>query len=363
VTSPVNTLDKLGKYSITYKAKDDPTGNLLFAGYNLWSNPSPTTIIVHRKPIADFTVTAGTVNAVDTSYDPDFQYQRPDKGIVERKWMWKKTTSSTWNIGEPSGIPALGDYIIHLEVKDVYGALSDPVEKTVTVVNLNKPPVANFFWSPALIYEGDMVATTNLSTDPEGGALTYQWTTFDSLGVTNTYTTKNIFLASVTPGTYWLTLRVWDQKGLSSAITKSFIVNPLGIIGYVDHTPQWNLNRIRYNQSKTGTDDNPRPYQVFFAIECFVLKADTTDTGLSTTKATSLRVDLLNKGETELLISNSAKTFWSGEMSRAYFEHLADGNYTFLFTVTYSNGVVKTHALTIVIEDSWLEYFNFHRTE
>ncbi|MFZ3171543.1 MAG: PKD domain-containing protein [Carboxydocellales bacterium] len=364
LTTPAAVLDKAGKYNVKYQAQDDPaTGDIRFAPYRLWSDPVPTALIVHRKPIANFTVTPGTINAVDTSYDPDFQFQRLDKGIVEWKWMWKSTTSPTWTIGNPSGIPALGDYNIHLEVKDVYGVWSDPIEKTVSVFNLNKPPVANFSWLPTVIYEGDTVAVTNLSTDPDGDALIYQWNTYDPSGETKTYTTKSIQLTNVQPGNYWLTLRVWDSNGATNVITKSFSVNPLGVLGHIDHTPQWNLNRIRYNQSKTGTDDNPRPYHVFFAIESFVLKADTTDTGLSTTKATSLQVDLLNKGETELLISNSAKTFWSGEMSRAYFENLADGNYTFRFTVTYSNGVVKTHVLTIVIEDSWLEYYNFHRTE
>ncbi|MHB8984212.1 MAG: PKD domain-containing protein, partial [Carboxydocellales bacterium] len=363
VTSPVNTLDKVGKYSISYKAQDDPTGNLLFAGYKLWSNPAPTTIIVHRKPIASFTLTPGTISALDSSYDPDFQFSRSDKGIIEWKWMWKKSTSATWTMGNPSGIPAVGNYNIHLEVKDVYGVWSDPVEKTVTVVDINKPPVVNFSWAPALIYEGDSVAVTNLSTDAEGDPLTYQWTTYNPAGVTNTLTTPNITLTNVVPGTYWITLRVWDSKGATGAITKSFSVGTLGVIGYVEHTQPWNANRIKYNQSKTGTDDAPRPYDVFFAVETFVLKSVTTDTGLSSTKANSLQVVLLNKGETEYLTSNINKTEWLGGMTRSYFENLADGNYTFRFTATYTNGVVKTYDVTIKLKDSWLEYYNFHRTD
>lgn len=364
--SPVPLFDKVGKYDVKYKAQDDPAaGDARFAPYRLWSDPVPTAVIVHRKPIADFYVTPGTINAVDTSYDPDFQYKRLDKGIVEWKWMWKKATSTTWTIGEPSGIPAPGDYTIHLEVKDVYGAWSDPFEKTVTVVDMNKPPVAAFDWTPKPIYEGDNVTLLNQSTDPDGDPINKsEWTIYDPNGVTTTktYTSKsNQGLTNVLPGTYWVTLRVWDSKGLTHAVTKSFSVGILGITGYVEHATQWDLNRIRYNQSKTGTDDDPRPYNYYFAGEAFVLKADTTDTGISATKATSVQVSLISKRESENLSANALKTCWSGEMFRDNFEQLPDGNYTFRFIATYSNGIIKTHEVTITIRDSWQEYYNFHR--
>jgi hypothetical protein len=364
LSGPVANLDKVGKYDVQYKAQDDPANNdLRFLNYRMWSDPAPTNIIIHRKPIANFSVQAGTVNVTDLSYDPDFQFRRPDKGIVEWLWKWRKTTDVNWTNGKPSGITAVGDYVVHLEVKDVYGAWSDPVEKTITVASLQKPPVANFTWTPTLIYEGDTVTLTNLSTDPDGGPLTYLWTVFNPLGATTTFTTKNGSLTNVLPGTYWITLRATDPGGMSDVVTKSFVVGTLGITGYVNHTPDWNKHRILYNQYHTGTDDSPRAYNTFWAGENIILQATTTDTGVSATKPVAVSANFISKGvTTNLSFTNPGKTSWTGEMWQQNFQNIPDGVYTFRFTVTYSNGVVKTDDVPININGSIFDYFQLHRT-
>ncbi|KNZ70329.1 PKD domain protein [Thermincola ferriacetica] len=363
LSSPVSLFDKVGKYDITYKAQDNPVnGDLRFLDYMLWSNPVPTSIIVHRKPVADFTAQPGTLNITDLSYDPDFQYRRPDKGIVEWEWKWKPTPASTWTLGSPNGITAPGTYDVYLRVQDCYGVWSDPVIKTITVTDPNRPPVAAFTWTPAVIYEGDDVTLTNQSYDPDGDPITYQWTVFDPQGVTRTYTTKNVTLSNVLPGTWWVTLRVWDNHGSTGVVTKSFVVNRLGINGYVQHTPDWNKNRIAYNQYHTGTDNLPRGYNVFWAGERFVLTAATTDTGSSATKAVSVTATLLNNGITSTLTSTD-RVNWTGDMWQPDFEQLPDGTYTFRFRVTYSNGVVKTDDAAIIISGSWQDYFRYHRSQ
>lgn len=362
LSDPVATLDKVGKYDVQYKAQDDPANNdLRFLNYRMWSDPAPTNIIIHRKPIADFSVQAGTVNVTDLSYDPDFQFRRPDKGIVEWFWKWRQTSDVTWINGKPSGITAVGDYVVHLKVKDVYGAWSDPVEKTITVTSLQKPPVANFTWSPTVIYEGDTVSLTNLSTDLDGDPLTYLWTVFNPLGDTTTFSTKNIALYNALPGTYWVTLRATDPGGMSDAVTKSFEAGPLGVTGYVEHTELWNEHRKQYNQRQTGTDESLRPYNTFWAGEEFVLEAETTDTGLSVTKAQSVTVEFLYPGVSTPLNPNAGKTQWSGAMWREDFENIPDGPYIFRFTAVYSNGTVKYHEVTILISGGWPDYYKFHR--
>lgn len=362
VSGPVSVLDKPGKYDVKYLAMDDPAaGDLRFLNYRLWSDPAPATVIVHRKPVADFSVQPGTLNITDLSYDPDFQFRRPDKGVVEWYWKWRPVSSTLWTIGNPSGISAPGDYVLHLEVKDVYGAWSDPVEKTITVNSLAKPPVVDFTWTPALIYEGDTVNLINLSSDPGGLPLTYRWTVYSPAGDTSLYTTTNVTLNNVLPGTYWVTLRAANTSGFSAVVTKSFIVNILGITGYVRHTPEWDANRINYNRYHTGTDDSPRGYDVFWAGEAFELQAGTTDTGTSATRAQSVGVILLEKGYTTTLTGNAGRTFWTGELFRDDLANLADGTYTFRFTVSYSNGVIKTDDVPVVISGTWLDYFKFHR--
>lgn len=362
LSGPVENLDKVGKYDVQYKAQDDPANaDLRFLNYRMWSDPTPTNIIVHRKPVADFGVQAGTVNVTDHSYDPDFQFRRPDKGIVQWLWKWRPTSSAAWTNGKPSGITGLGTYVVHLEVKDVYGAWSDPVEKTITVTTLQRPPVADFNWTPAIIYEGDTVTLNNLSTDPDGDPLTYLWTVFNPVGATSTYTTKNVTLNKVLPGTYWVTLRAADPGGMSDAVTKSFEVQPLGITGYVKHTDLWNNNRIQYNRHFSGTDESPRPYNTFWAGEQFVLQAETTDTGLSATKAQSVTVEFLYPGVSVSLSPNTAKTWWNGEMWQEDFENIPDGSYVFRFKAVYSNGTVKIQDVPVLISGVWLDYFKFHR--
>lgn len=363
LTSPVAVFDKVGKYDVTYKAMDDPTqGNVLFLNYRLWSNPSPTSIIVHRKPIASFSVEPGTLNITDISYDPDFQYKRPDKGITEWYWKWKRTTDSTWTVGTPSGIAATGSYDIYLMVKDVYNVWSEPFQKTINVVDPNRPPVAGFTWTPTIIFEGDTVNLINQSFDPDSDPITYQWSVFNPAGSTTGYTTKNISLNNVMPGTYWITLRVWDNHNSSGVATKSFAVNVLNITGYVKHTPEWNTNRINYNRSSTGLDDSPRGYSVFWAGESFVLEAATTDTGSSATKAQHVTVEMLGSGYSASLSGNAGKNYWTGSLWQDSFENISDGTYTFRFKVTYSNGIVKTDDVSIVISGSWQDYFKFHRS-
>lgn len=362
LSGPVATLDKVGMYDVQYKAQDDPTiTDLRFLNYRLWSEPTPTNIIVHRKPIADFSVQAGTVNVTDLSYDPDFQFKRPDKGVVEWLWKWKPAASTAWTGGRPSGITALGNYVVRLEVKDVYGALSDPVEKNITVTTLRRPPVAGFNWTPTIICEGDTVTINNLSIDPDGDPLTYLWTVFDPVGGTSNYTTKDVALNKVLPGMYWVTLRASDPDGMSDAVTKYFVVDALGVKGYVKHTDLWNNHRKQYNQHFAGTDDSPRSYNTFWAGEEFVLQAGITDTGLSATKAQSVKVEFLYYGESMLLGPNAGRTQWNGEMWRDDFETIPDGLYIFRFTAAYSNGTVKSHEVSVVISGVWLDYYKFHR--
>lgn len=364
LSTPVSTFDKVGKYDIQYKAMDNPANtDLRFLDYFLWSDPTPTSIIVHRKPIAQFTVQPGTLYITDTSYDPDFQYKRPDKGIVERYWQWKKTTDTNWTVGKPSsGIVGVGNYFFYLKVKDNYGVWSDPYQMAITVTDPNRPPVVDFNWTPTLIFEGDDVTLNNLTYDPDNDPLTYQWTVYNPKGATNTYTTKNIFLSNVVSGTYWVTLRAWDSKNATDVTTKSFAVKPLGISGEVHHTIEWNNRRISYNQSISGSSDSPRTYNTYWAGERFLLSAETTDTTVSATKATGVTVSFSFNGAS-VLLSKTGDNEWQGDMWENTFEIIPDGSYKFTFLAKYSNGVDKTTNIQIEIKDSMFNYYPFHRSE
>lgn len=362
--APPGIFDKVGKYDIQYKARDNPAnGDMRFSDYFLWSSPAPTSVVVHRKPIARFAVQPGTLYITDQSYDPDFQYKRPDKGVTEWFWQWKKTTDTSWSAGKPTAaVTQPGNYYFYLKVKDVYGVWSDPYQMAITVTDPNRPPVVDFNWTPVLVYEGDQVTLNNLTYDPDDDPLTYQWTVYNPLGVTNTYAAKNITLNKVLQGTYWITLRAWDNKNATDVATKSFFVNTLGINGQVRHTDQWNQKRIAYNLAASGSENIPRGYNVYWAGERFILKADTTDTGISATKAQSVTVHFPYGGDV-LLTPNQNKTTWAGEMWQKAFENIPDGSYVFTFTAAYTNGTVKTQDVPVVISQTIYSVYQFHRTQ
>jgi hypothetical protein len=151
-TSPPIKLDKVGKYTINLKARDNPKADNLFDNYRLWSLGDQNLIVyIHRKPIAlqRITVTNNgngtfTMMALDAgSYDLDHSLTRSDKGIVAREWSWRESTSTVWITGQMNKSDCIADksYITQLRVKDVEGVWSDYASITI---DKNNPPVALF---------------------------------------------------------------------------------------------------------------------------------------------------------------------------------------------------------------------------
>jgi hypothetical protein len=144
-------------------------------------------------------------------------------------------------------------------------------------------------------------------------------------------------------------------------VTKSITVLPLSVTGYVLHTDEWNENRINYNKKVSGKTDEPRTYDIFWAGERFVLKADTTLTGTST-KANTVTVQM-DKGYSTTLTPNANNSQWNGELYDKSFDHLPDGPIKFTFRAVFSNGVVKEDVVTVRIEGNYTDYFRLHRSK
>lgn len=137
---------------------------------------------------------------------------------------------------------------------------------------------------------------------------------------------------------------------------KYFMVNLLSIKGGVKHTEEWNNNRKGYNLKKSGDEESPRGYNVFWAGERFVLQG--TATGLPDTVQVTMK-----GGYTTLLTpTNSEKTLWAGELYDSAFEKLADGPITFTFTAVNEYNT-KVDTVTVVIAGDWSEYFQNHRVK
>ncbi|AWV32182.1 hypothetical protein [Paenibacillus odorifer] len=137
---------------------------------------------------------------------------------------------------------------------------------------------------------------------------------------------------------------------------KYFMVNLLSIKGGVQHTEEWNNNRKGYNLNKSGNEESPRGYNVFWAGERFILEG--TATGLPDT----VEVAMTGGYSTQLNPTNSDKTLWTGELYDPAFVKLPDGPVTFTFTAKNEYNT-KIDTVTVVIAGDWSEYFRNHRVK
>jgi hypothetical protein len=132
VDTMVNKFNKTGKFTIYRRIKDNPSPDPAFASYSKYSGTPMLAIYAHRKPIAlctldwDYDAANNIYNTtwVDNSFDPDHQYSRPDKGIIDRKIMYRPV-GGEWIYKIPDRL-APGSYELQYFVKDVENTWSDP---------------------------------------------------------------------------------------------------------------------------------------------------------------------------------------------------------------------------------------------
>jgi hypothetical protein len=162
-TTPYLVFDKVGQYKLDYQIPDDPAPagykypDGTFAAYRQYSDVSSHNLIIHRRPIAQFTVSVGgngLMNWNDTSYDPDrwlsptnysteatgIDY-KATKGILQRKYNYSTPSGNTIN-GQLIRPMESGTYTVREAVADEYGSWSDWYEQSVNVTILppNNPP-------------------------------------------------------------------------------------------------------------------------------------------------------------------------------------------------------------------------------
>jgi hypothetical protein len=147
VQTTKTSFSKAGYYQIFRQIKDKITG---FETHEQVSNVARTDIYVHRKPIADFTLDWDYNTAtnsykttwVDLSYDLDHQFKDAQKGIRDRRIMYRKTSGdNVWIYAIPDNLTH-GTYEVSYTVKDIEGAWSDPVTKSYTLSA--EPPIRLF---------------------------------------------------------------------------------------------------------------------------------------------------------------------------------------------------------------------------
>lgn len=230
----------------------------------------------------------------------------------------------------------------------------------------NRPPNADFDWSPKPVYEGDTTAFTTAVDDPDGNDLSIMYKLTSPSGVARSfnYTYKRPYPTSgpsyrmMETGEWTMLLTVSD--GMETVQTEKKVkVLALGLTGYVKHTEQWDDYRKEFNKKESGNENSPRGYNVFWAGEKFLLSAATTATG---TAAKADRVEVKMKSySTSLTSTNSSRSSWQGELWENAFSDFKKGPLNFEFTAYYNNGIVKRDTVTIQIEGNVYDIVGVHR--
>ncbi|WP_307202551.1 hypothetical protein [Paenibacillus harenae] len=244
----------------------------------------------------------------------------------------------------------------------------ETVVKTVQVVN-NRPPTADFDWSPKPVYEGDTVQFRSIVSDADNDSLAVSYELVSPRGtktnysytLTSPYSSTAPTLRMVDMGVWTMKMTVIDGKAPTVTVAKSINVLPLSVNGLVKHTDLWDEHRRVFNEKKSGNPESPRGYGVFWAGEKFMLESSTTLTGTAT-KADRVEVKM-GKYTVALSKMDGSGTSWGGELWDDALAELADGPLTFTFTAYYNNGTTKIVTVTIFIEGETLEIVGVHRVQ
>ncbi len=203
-TGPQLSFDKVGDYLVTLRDRDDPNPeylypNMRFDEYRMDSNAYQVKVTVHRRPVAEFNLTAnpdGTISWTDTSYDPDrwisdsnysteatgIDY-RATRGIMERKYSYTSPSGvqGTEQLVRPT---EKGVYSVTLQVRDEYGAWSEPVTKEIGTAVI---PPANIRPTVHLTYPSGSKASPSFTTSTRP---TVSWNQWDDSGWIRGYQVK-----------------------------------------------------------------------------------------------------------------------------------------------------------------------------
>ncbi len=209
------------KYKATLTAKDQ-------AGLQSQKSLYFTiTIPGNRAPVANFSFTPSAPQAESTVYFIDKSTDN-DKISSITSWQWDFGDGFTSTVQHPTHTYAKsGSYKVSLVVKDS-GNLSSRVEKIINIKDVpNKPPIANFTFSPQYPKINQIIYFTDKSydNDKERGGYIKSW--YWSFGDGETSTLQHPTKIYNKSGNFKVQLTVTDNDGLSSSFSQNISI-PLG---------------------------------------------------------------------------------------------------------------------------------------
>jgi hypothetical protein len=335
-----------------------------------WSEPE--WLLINRRPVATMLIPAGSEQSpTPVSRKPEMTWQQSDadaqaifaqfhleiydamgskvhdSGVIDQQ-----TREAKGRYQLPVELAAGGVYHVRVQVYDGFdwGDYSP-----FTYMRVNRAPVGHL-QIPAPVYESDTPEFVLQVSDPDDDNVNAKveidlagsrremgaWT-----GLASGSVVAFQYGSFPQPGSYPITLTVSDPYADTQVTHYTLVVQPLTITGQINHTAEWEQIRLNWNRR---FPDRLRASQVFWGGEVLVLAATVTDTHTAT-RPVAVTAQLLATGE-RIRLSGSDGVHYTGTLNDPAMAHLADGEYTVRFQVTWSNGAVSLSDAGFVIRDS-----------
>ncbi|MFQ5711223.1 MAG: PKD domain-containing protein [Candidatus Geothermarchaeales archaeon] len=261
------------------------------------------TLAVNQPPTADadgpYEGVVGEALTFDGSASTD-----PDGNIVSYGWDFGDGAAGT-GVNPTHTYTSPGTYTVKLTVMDDRGATASDETKATISPPPNKPPEADFTYTPTEPTTADTVEFTDASNDPDGSIVSWLW----DFGDGSTSTDQNPKHRYGDDGAYTVKLTVTDDDGASDAVSKQ--VNVLNIepdasFAYSPEKPT-DLDDVKFmdqsndpdgaiaswlwdfGDGSTSTDQNPTHKYADDGAYTAVLKV-TDDDGASSTYSKTITV-------------------------------------------------------------------------
>ncbi|MCI9063258.1 MAG: hypothetical protein HFJ17_01445 [Clostridia bacterium] len=200
----ITSFDKTGKYEIFYE--DNPV--------------NPAIIYVHRRPVAEMSITRSGNNVTLTSLSYDLDKQSDNNGIKSEEWKYKKVGDTNWTNGKLTNISSGNDFLVSLRVQDHQDTWSAPVTKYITKTS-SVAPIASFEIKNKNTSIYETLEIVDGSYDPYGGTITKrEWTV--KKGNTQVYSGSspltNYNQSKYGIGNYTMSLKVTNNRGQESEV-------------------------------------------------------------------------------------------------------------------------------------------------